>query len=62
MLAEGEKLTSIHEHLLNMYSEATVNVSTVQRCVIQTKEAEKGKAALHDKRQSGCTCTVQGQR
>jgi len=43
-----------------VYSEAIVDVTTVRRCVRHTKEAERGAAALHDKLQSGCTCTVQG--
>jgi hypothetical protein len=62
VLAEGEKLTSIHDSLLNMYGEATVDANTVRNWIRQIKEAETGAAALHDKPQSGCTCTVRGQQ
>lgn len=36
-VAESEKLTSIEEPLLKVYSEATVDVSTVQQWVRRTK-------------------------
>ena len=50
--------TCIHEHLLKMYGEATVDLSTVWQWVGRVKEDETGEAALYGKLWSGHPCTA----
>ena len=53
MVTEDEKPISVHEYLLKVGGEATVDVSASQRWVRRMKEDETGGAALHDKPWSG---------
>jgi len=55
---EGDKPTCIHKHLLRVYGEACVDVSTVWWWVRWIKGAETGGVALHKKLCSDCTCTT----
>jgi hypothetical protein len=53
LVTEDETPISIHEYLLKVCGEATVDVSASRRWVRWIKEAETGGAALHDKPWSG---------
>ena len=46
LTAEGEMPIRIHERLKNVYSDSTVDVSTVRRWVCRCKEAEGQKGWL----------------
>jgi len=42
-----------------VYVEAAVDVSILGRWVRRIREARQGEAALHDRRRSGQTCTLE---
>ena len=52
LTAEGEMPIRILEMLKNVYGDATVDVSTVRRCVRRCKEAEE-QTSLADETRSG---------
>jgi hypothetical protein len=50
LVSEGLKLTCVPKCMFKVYGKATVDVSTVQQCTRQIKEAKTG-TELHDKLQ-----------
>lgn len=49
-VADGEKPTSIREHLINVYGNATVGASPVREWVRRIKEAKTGDVS--------CSCVL----
>jgi hypothetical protein len=56
--AEDEIPTCIHSHLLRVYGEAIVDMSSTQKWARRVKGAETGWAEFHDKWQSDCPYTT----
>jgi hypothetical protein len=57
LITEGEKLTCIHKHLLKVYGEAMLDMSTVHCWAQWTNKVEQG-AKLRGSSRNGSPCTA----
>jgi hypothetical protein len=58
LMAEGERMTCIHEHLFRVYKKAAVDVSVIWQWIRWITKAATGGEALCNKPWSSDTCTA----